>query len=346
VSCRTDVERALDVVSTMPPLRGVFHSAGALDDGAISQQTWERFQRVLAAKVDGARHLDELTCDVTLDHFVLYSSIASVLGSAGQANHAVANAFLDALAQQRAAQGRPALSIDWGAWSEVGAAADRGVDKQAALRGVGVIAPGEGLATLDRLMARSAPQVGVLPAQWPVLLQRYGAAVPPYFAELDIAVRSPESTAVPAARSDVLRQLDEAPAHRRPAIVLELVREQAAHVLALPAGQIAERTPLSELGLDSLMAVELRNLLGATLGIVRPLPATLVFDYPTVAAIADYIAGEVLATGGETASDPDEMPADPVPTVSDGALLSSLLDDLTNLSDDEIDRQLAERARK
>ena len=306
VAVRADVERSLaQVAATMPRLRGVFHAAGVLDDATLGQQSWPRFRKVLAPKVDGALLLHELTAGDALEHFVLYSSVASLLGSPGQANHAAANAFLDALAQRRFAQGRVALSISWGAWSEVGAAADSGADKRAALKGVDPISPVEGLEALDLVMSRPLAHVGVVPVSWPVLLQRYHGTPPTSLSEL-VPVTAAAAPTV-ARRAGIVRQLREAPLARQLATLVQLVREECADVLDLTPGQVPERTPLSDLGLDSLMAVELRNLLGTALELSEPLPATLVFDYPTVVAVADFLAAEVLgdqaANGGAIQAD-------------------------------------------
>ncbi|HEY1279363.1 MAG TPA: SDR family NAD(P)-dependent oxidoreductase [Acidimicrobiales bacterium] len=339
VSRRDDIASTLELVAaTMPPLRGVFHAAGVLDDGAVTQQRWDRFTTVLAPKVDGARHLHDLTQTASLDHFVLYASIASLVGSPGQTNHAAANAWLDALAHRRAAFGPPALSIDWGAWSEIGAAAERGVDTRAGDRGVGAIAPTEGLAALDHLLAGSRTQVGVAVVDWSVLLGRYPHGPPASLSELAGTTRPAAAPELPTAGSTL--RLDDVPPHRRRAALLEWVRDQAAHVLDIAPGQLADRTPLSDLGLDSLMAVELRNLLGTALATATPLPATLVFDYPTVAAIATYLGDEVLALDGDGLT--EDEPETPAP--ASGGLLDTLLEQLDDLSDDEIDRHLAERA--
>jgi NADPH:quinone reductase-like Zn-dependent oxidoreductase/SAM-dependent methyltransferase/acyl carrier protein len=353
VSVRADLARALDIVeSAMPPLRGVFHSAGALDDAGLTQQTWERFATVLRAKVDGARLLEELTDGDQIDHFVLYSSIASLLGSRGQTNHAAANAYLDALAHRRAALGRHGLSINWGAWDEIGAAVERGVVGRTEERGIGIIPPDDGLAILDRLMDGAVPQVGVSPLDWSVVLQtsRPGGP-PPYLADHIEAARSHTVAPSPAPVADIGAKLQAAPPHRRHAMLLEFVREQSAHVLALSPDNLDARTPLGDLGLDSLMAVELRNSLGASLSMDRPIPATLVFDYPTIEAITDFLAGPVLdpLAGDERDGDDGdgghggvEAPA-PAGT-SPGSSLESLFDDMENLSDEEIDRRLAERS--
>jgi acyl carrier protein len=261
-----------------------------------------------------------------------------LVGSPGQANHAAANAWLDGLAHRRAAFGLPALSIDWGAWSEVGAAAERGVDKRAGDRGVGALTPTEGLAALDRLLSGGAPQVGVAVVDWSVLLRRYGQDAPASLSELAGATRPAVAASDPAVPAPLL--LEDVAPHRRRATLLEWVRGHAAHVLDLPPAQLADGTPLSDLGLDSLMAVELRNVVGASLRTATPLPATLVFDYPTVAAIATYLGDQVLGLGG--AGD-DE----PLRTAAAGSgLLDTLLEQLDDLSDEEIDRHLAERTRR
>ena len=147
VSRAEEVAAMLDAVrADMPPLRGVFHLAGVLDDGILREQTRERFDRVLAAKAMGAWHLHELTRDDPLDVFVLFSSVAALVGSPGQGNYAAANAFLDALAHHRRAEERPALSVNWGSWAEVGMAArlkDSEGDRWAAA-GLGWIEPYQG----------------------------------------------------------------------------------------------------------------------------------------------------------------------------------------------------------
>ena len=145
-------EMARMIAEIGSPLRGVVHAAGVLADGVLLEQTWERFTTVMAPKVEGAWNLHRLTRGAPLDFFVMYSSAASVFGSAGQANHAAANAFLDVLAQQRRAEGLPALSVNWGAWSEVGAAADGGMEARMSLQGMGVIAPRQGMELLRKAL--------------------------------------------------------------------------------------------------------------------------------------------------------------------------------------------------
>jgi acyl transferase domain-containing protein len=341
VASDADVRAVLETIDqTMPPLRGILHSAGVLDDGALSQQDWSRFATVFAPKVVGTWNLHHLTQHYPLDFFVLFSSAASLVGSTGQGNHAAANAFMDALAFYRRGQGMPALSINWGAWSEIGAAVEYGVFERIGEQGVGAIPPADGLRVLGKLMEGAAPQVGVMPVTWPKFLKRFGEQ--PFYAEIarelrekQTAVMTPQPVA--EAQPDILRLLNEAAPARQRQLLMAFVQEQAAHVLELPsAGAVSERVPLSELGLDSLMAVELRNRLGSGLGLKRSLPATLVFDYPTAEAITTYLAQEAL---GLQQPEPEPTPTREVK--GDGML--DLLSALEDLSDDEIDRRLSEK---
>jgi acyl carrier protein len=192
-------------------------------------------------------------------------------------------------------------------------------------------------------MHSPAIQVGVSPMNWPLFLKGYGEHVPPFLGILadEAAQSAAKATARQAttdkpaapAQPEFLRQLAETPADRKRSVLLAFVQSQAARVLGLEVRTVNERAPLSEMGLDSLMAVELRNLLGTTLALKRPLPVTLVFDYPTVQAISDYLAKEVLHIE-------DTAPtAAPVPAVKGE---SNVLEAIEDLSDDDVDRKLQE----
>lgn len=344
VSSAEDVAHVLvSIAAKLPPLRGIIHSAGALDDGAITNQSWPRFQKVLAPKVNGAAHLHTQTAGMPLDFFVLYSSAAALLGSRGQVNHSAANSFLDALAHHRRANGLPALSINWGAWGEVGAAVEKGVIDRIGEQGVGEIAPAQGLRLLGRMLESAPAQVGVIPISWPIFLRRFAGAVPGYFAELAEPLQTVEQSRLAPTRTepDIIRRLAEAPPQQRLALLRNHVREITARVLGLPATRIDDETPLSAMGLDSLMAVELRNLLGTSINLQRRLPATLVFDYPTVTAITGYLAAEALPAEAPA----DDEPVAPPLTPSNGGAITTMIDELENLSDDDIDRLLAEKLR-
>jgi polyketide synthase 12/myxalamid-type polyketide synthase MxaB len=350
VSSRDDVDRVLlQIAEDLPPLCGVIHSAGVLDDGVLVQQDWARFRTVLAPKVAGAWHLHAATSHLPLDCFVLFSSLASLLGSAGQANHAAANAFLDALAHFRRAQGLPASSINWGAWAETGAAAERGVGERIAGQGMGTISPGEGLELLGRLMRGSVVQVGVAPIDWPTYLGRAAPGTGAVFLAGFAQDVPPPATiiAAPAAELDLRSRLADAPPRKQRALLVAYVQERAARVLGVASDALDARIPLNEMGLDSLMAVELRNLLGAGLGLERPLPTTLVFEFPTIQRIADYLADDVLALAPATEEPNGHQPMGPAlgldgpAPVGDGA--AAALESIEGLSDEEVDRLFAEQ---
>jgi len=324
---------------SLPPLRGVIHSAGLLDDGVLLLQDWSRFAKVMAPKVEGSWNLHRLTQGLDLDFFVLFSSASSLLGSPGQGNHAAANAFLDALAHHRRSRGLPAMSINWGVWSEVGAAAERGVGERATLQGMGTFTPDQGLRVLERLLLAGPAQVGVMPVNWSTLLNALRIQSP-FLAEMGAAAAEaarPEiSRAAPLPRQpDVRKQIEEAPPSERHRLLVDFVRTCTAKILGLgPSEEIDVRQPLSEMGLDSLMAVELRNVLGSGLRLGKSLPATLVFDQPSIVQLADYLASEALEL--ETA-DVVEQPA----AASAGS--GSLLDRIEQLSDEEVERWLDDK---
>ena len=177
----------------MPPLRGIFHLAGVLDDGILREQSRERFDRVMAAKVHGAWNLHELTRRSPLELFVLFSSAAAMLGSPGQGNYASANAFLDALAHHRRALKLPALSVNWGSWDEVGMAArlKESEGQRWSAAGIGWIGVDQGLATLERLILEDRVQAAVLPIDWPKFFERIPAgSEPAWLTEMARTARS------------------------------------------------------------------------------------------------------------------------------------------------------------
>ncbi|MBS0540991.1 MAG: KR domain-containing protein, partial [Proteobacteria bacterium] len=242
--------------------------------------------------------LDQLTRDLPIDHFVLFSSSAALLGSAAQANHAAANACLDALAEARRAEGLPAVSIAWGAWAEVGAAARAGA--AVARRGLLPMAPQSALIALGHAMASPDPVIGVLDVDWARFLDRFPSGTrPPLFADMAPAgaasapLQKDTSSASPPPKRSLAELLREAAPETRADTLLHHVRTTAATILGLQGELPAADAPLREIGLDSLMTVELRNALAAACE--TKLPATLVFEYPTCAALAERLGRTVFA---------------------------------------------------
>jgi myxalamid-type polyketide synthase MxaE and MxaD len=265
-----------NIKHTMPPLRGVIHSAVVLDDGILVQTNQERFRAVLPPKLDGAWNLHMLTRDLLLDFFVLFSSGASLIGSPGQGNYAAANAFLDVLAHHRRAQGLPALAINWGRWAEVGQATLGNRSERLEARGFTSMTPAQGLHALGRLLHGAAPQVGVMSfhlPQWRTFFPKLRESS--LFARLEHEQYS-EGTSDRAATQRSLREqvcAEEGGASQR---TLETyLAEQVANVLGLPAAKLDVQQPLNRFGLDSLMAVELKNRIGTDLEVVVPVAAFL-----------------------------------------------------------------------
>ena len=225
----------------------------------------------------------------------VFSSAAALLGPAGQANHAAANCFLDALAIHRREQGLAAQSIDWGAWSEIGVAADAEVAAHAATRGLGMISPAEGMKAFAQTLRWAGAQVVVMPVDWQAFeRQCSGGRVPPLFSEIRTqhVIGEHGQRASGNHASTPRPWLTAAPADGR-RLVVERLENEIRKVLGWNSTRVLDpRQPLQELGLDSLMAVELRNSL--SLDFDHPLPATLLFDYPTIGALCDYLVAEVL----------------------------------------------------
>jgi acyl transferase domain-containing protein/NAD(P)-dependent dehydrogenase (short-subunit alcohol dehydrogenase family)/acyl carrier protein len=281
----------------MPPLKGIFHLAGSVADGALINQSWETFASVLSAKVDGARCLHRLSLGRTLDHFVLFSTSAALIGNRGQSNHAAANAYLDALAEHRRGVGLPGLSVNWGAWGELGAVAAGSYAAAMAERGVKTFTIAQGLDGLGRAMIAAGgvgrARYGFVAVDWPKFLAGYGGRTPPFLSQAApkaaLAGAKAATRTTPAAPTRDFRALltAEKPESRRGKLA-ELLRAEAAEVLGLSdPTRIDMGQALNEIGLDSLLALELRNRLGAALG--TPQPATLLFNYPSVEALALHV---------------------------------------------------------
>ena len=311
----------LDAAGT--PVRGVFHAAGVLDDTLIVQQTWQRFRDVLAPKVDGAWNLHVLTRHRVLDYFVLFSAGATVLGSIGQSSYAAANAFMDALAHDRRAHGLPALSVNWGPWHETGMAAS--TDGKAAERwnayGIETINPDDALECLGRLMNEPLAHAAVMPVRWPDLARHFPKdSIPTLLGDLLRQADAPATRPVRDIRAELARAY---PAERRE-LVVSFVHDEVARVLGLgPAQALDPHQALTALGLDSLMVVELRNALNAATG--QTLPTGIVFQYPTIDAVAGYVFGLLEHTAA---------------TVEQPALPRGAVDEIEELSERELDDRL------
>ncbi|MGW2376984.1 type I polyketide synthase, partial [Kitasatospora sp. NPDC001683] len=301
VACDTADRQALAQALEGRTVTGVVHAAGVLDDGIVTALTPERMSAVLRPKVDAAWNLHELTKDQDLRAFVLFSSISGVMGSAGQGNYAAANVYLDSLAHWRRHQGLAAQSLGWGAWLPT--AGMTGTLSEADLHrihasGVPPLSEEDGLALLDAAMAVDEPYL-VATGRMAAGARPRGEVPTMFRALLPGGRRTASTTGTGAATLTALAaRLYELREADRPRHVVDLVRAEAATVLghASPQAVPADRD-FHDLGIDSLTALELRNRLTAVTGL--RLPATLVFDHPTPAAIADLVLAEVLGQHAE-----------------------------------------------
>ena len=345
VSIQADISHQKDVAALfarvkqeLPPLRGVINAAGTLADGTLKQQSWEEFRRVLGPKMDGSWHLHECTRDLSLDFFVLFSSVASVLGAPGQANHAAANAFEDALAYARRAQGLPAISMNWGAWSELGSAVREDLEQRRAKLGVGALTPDEALLLFEAILRDNPIDIAAARMDW----AKFAAQRPGMARHFEKLLRGREQKPIAQKQergTSLLSRLQSAPESQRPELLREHLEGIARSVLGFASNRrIDPLQPLQELGLDSLMAVEFRNALAVA--VERSLPATLLFSYPSLEDIARHISRDILAwdTADKKAS-AQHSPSAAKPSYNDDALLGSIED----LSDEEVERMFAKK---
>jgi acyl carrier protein len=279
-----------EIRTAMPPLKGIIHAAGVLADSTLAQMDNERFYAALRPKINGAWNLHAQTLAEPLDFFVLFSSVAAVLGTTGQGNYAAGNAFLDALAQHRRVLGKPAMSINWGSWSQVGlAAAQANRGERLEARGLGSITPEQGLAAMALLLQEQPAQAVFMSLDVPRWQQFYPAAS--LLADL-AGERNKETRSQTLAHANLRAQLLAAPFGEQRRTLMEVyLQEQVAQVLKLKPDRVPLNKPLRMLGLDSLMALELRYRLEVTSGLT--LPATMFFNYPTINLLAPHLAGKM-----------------------------------------------------
>lgn len=320
VSSRDSLEQALsEIAATMPPLIGIVHAAGAIDDGPLLQQSWERCYRVLAPKIVGASLLDELTREQPLRYFALFSSLTSVVGTPGQAAYAAGNAFLDELAERRRRAGLPAVSLQWGPWASLGMTTGRSEQQRqrSSSQGINELSREDGLAAFEWALTAAPAQVVV------AALDRERLALGPLgqqtlFAELtDRRATTSAASSVPrtAQLGAELRALD---AESRRERLLAYLRKRVAAILQVDLADLDDERPLNLLGLDSLTVMELRNSLRTDLQI--DMPAADLFSYPSVRELTDMLLARL-----ESAA-PAQVVTEVAPSATVGVAVESLSD--------------------
>ncbi|MCA4735090.1 type I polyketide synthase, partial [Mycobacterium avium] len=312
VACdAADREALAKVIADIPmqhPLTGVIHAAGVLDDAVVTSLTPQRLDTVLRAKVDAAWNLHELTRDLDVGAFVMFSSIAGLAGASGQGNYAAGNSFLDGLAAHRRAHGLPAISLGWGLWDQASAmTGGLGAADLARFGRDGIVAMSsqEALELMDTALIVDEPFL--LPAHIDLAALRVkfdGGTLPPMFVDL---INAPtrrqvdDSLAAAKSKSALLQRLEGLPEDEQQAVLLDLVRSNIATVLGSSSPEaIHPDRAFQELGFDSLTAVEMRNRLKAATGLA--LSPTLIFDYPNSAALAGYMYRELVGTSEQLAA--------------------------------------------
>jgi NAD(P)-dependent dehydrogenase (short-subunit alcohol dehydrogenase family) len=316
-----------DIEATMPAISTVIHAAGILDDAMILQQSPAGFARAMSPKVEGAWNLYKLLEDLPSVNLVLFSSVASLLGLPGQSNYAAGNAFLDSLSAYRRAKGGQATVINWGPWKDIGLAAAQAIrGGRLASGGLNSLDPAQALDELERILIHSPPQIAAMDMDW----RAYGASNPGPAKAPFLSGVSPAGRADAAALRDIFEAAAGAP--RRAAIELFL-KGQVARVLRQATGRIDAAKPFRNLGLDSLMGLELRNRLEAELSL--ELPVSVVWNYPTVKALAPHLASLL----GIPIDAPRSLKVIAAPE-SSAAEIDSLLHEIENLAGGEVRRLL------
>jgi NADPH:quinone reductase-like Zn-dependent oxidoreductase/aryl carrier-like protein len=338
-----DPQRAQEVIAAvrreLSPLRGILHAAMVLDDAPIERLTEERMWRAMAPKMLGAWNLHSLTADCVLDFFVMFSSMASISGSPGQANYAAANAFLDALAHHRRAVGLPALTVNWGVIGDTGHVAHAPeIGRRLERIGFTAIPVADMLDTLDELMSSASVQIAVAQFDWNCFLQSTHTRIPPRFAAMVGKVAGGEDRPTASSR---LREMLDADEGVLPSLVESYLRDHLARAMGASSTQIDPQQPLLNLGLDSLIAVEVRNRISADLGTNVPLAK---FRQVSVSGLATYVADQLLADDRRKRPDSAccRMPIETGPSIrATGDDPADLLARIDDLSDEEVDRHLS-----
>ena len=278
--------------ATLPPLAGVIHSVGVLSDAALTNQSWDSFRQVVWPKMLGAWHLHRATMHRDMNMFIVFSSIAGVLGNAGQVNHSAANAFLDQLAGHRRALGLPGQSIAWGAWSELGEAAEQRerIAAQLEAAGTGWITPQQGLNALESIVRQDLTTGMVASVDWPTIAENSDDASP--FLEDLLATSADDDDEEEESSDDLMTQLQGSQQVDAEGILVSFLQKELQAVMRLPSAP-STSVGFFDLGMDSLMSVELRNRLNRTFAGEMVVSNTAVFDYPDITALARHLADEL-----------------------------------------------------
>lgn len=284
------------IVAEHPPIRGVIHAAGVLADGVIADMTLDQFDRAAQPKIAGAWALHCALKDQPLDHFVVFSSVAAVLGSPGQANYAAGNAMLDGLVHYRRNRGLPATSINWGPWAGSGMAGEQGRDEAVQLRGMGLLPAGQGLDLLGQLIRQGATQTTVMDVDWPALVGLLGSRKMSLLTDVTADIHLPAADTTSKVDHAFRNQLIQADSETRHRLVCDHIQDELARIMGVEPETLETDQPLSSFGIDSLLALELKNNLEGRLAFTLPMAALM--EGPSIASLAAETARLVVGDAG------------------------------------------------
>ena len=299
------------IPSSYPPVRGIIHAAGVLADGMMFDMELPQWYKPLAPKIDGTWNLHAVTRDMPLDFFVMFSSVACVLGSPGQSNYAAGNSFLDEMVAYRQGLGLPATSINWGPWADSGMAAEAGRDSQLSGRGMRLLPADKSLDFLSDFLRNKADRIVVMNVDWSELIRAMGGKISPLLREVASGMEGGPEEASAEDRAYRQTLVDMSVDQRREKLI-GFFAQQMAQIMGMELADVDVISPLNSMGMDSLMAIELKNKIERRLQ--TSLPMSVLIHEPSVTSLADYLAENF---GGEVESDKPAAAANEIRT--DGA---------------------------
>jgi NAD(P)-dependent dehydrogenase (short-subunit alcohol dehydrogenase family)/acyl carrier protein len=340
VSSLEDLQKVVQHIPQQYPLKGIFHMAGILDDASVMNLTTEQYFKVLQAKVNGAWNLDQLSKNLDLDYFVLFSSSTILFGSPGQTAYVAANAYMDALARKRKQEGKAALAIQWGTVAEVGLAAAAGnrADRLSD-EGIAPLMPAECLEIFEALVSKDIPVIGAFKFDISKWQNSYPAAAKDPFFDLlrsDIKTQTSVAAITEISIQDLLAQLPDI--EQKTLFVEEKLKEKVGLVVKLSPDQIGNKTPFKSLGIDSLMSIQLKNQLEKVFEIT--LSVTSFWTYANIRDYTQFLLGKLITDNSSNPTPATEVKELPVQIVAP-AVVETIdedvsLDDLSKLLEDEL----------
>ncbi|MDJ0508249.1 MAG: type I polyketide synthase [Crocosphaera sp.] len=338
VGNKGEIGQVFETINTqMPPLKGIIHAAGTIDDGILLEQNWQRFEKVLCSKVEGTWNLHQLTQNHDLDFCIFFSSVSSLFGSPGQSNYAAANQFMDSLAHYRCQLGKPTLSINWGPWANGGMASEKAQNWLAQM-GMKTLSPPLALAALDYLLKPTNVQVTVADIEWKTFKEIYEIKNKGRLLEEINLNLNKEKEQTPEESNQIFQKLCETETQNRHILLVTYLQEKIAKALGVVESQLEVQQPLLTMGLDSLMAIELRNQIRKELNL--EISIVKLMEDNNIVDLATYLDEDWSRMHQNPVSAPTIVNKTYEKTEPSSEEDEEILKNLENLSDQEIDNLL------